>query len=43
MLILVTPVVTIPVGFGFYQPDPALTVWYQSEKKLKKQGVSKKQ
>jgi len=42
VLVLVTPVVTIPVGFGFYQTDPALTAWYQSEKKLKKEGVAKK-
>jgi len=42
ILVLVTPVVTIPVGFGFYQTDPALTAWYKSEKKLKKQGVTKK-
>jgi hypothetical protein len=42
MLVLVTPLVTIPVGFGFYQPDPAITAWYKSEKKLKKQGVAKK-
>lgn len=43
MLVLVTPLVTIPVGFGFYQPDPALTAWYKSDKKLKKQGISKKE
>ncbi|MEW5960313.1 MAG: hypothetical protein AB1801_21515 [Chloroflexota bacterium] len=41
-LVLVTPLVTLPVGFGFYQPDPALTAWYQSEQNLKKQGVAKK-
>ena len=42
IVVLVTPVVTIPVGFGFYQPDPAMTAWYKSEKKLKKQGIAKK-
>jgi len=42
VLVLVTPVVTIPVGFGFHQTDPALSAWYKSEKKLKKQGVAKK-
>jgi hypothetical protein len=42
VLVLVTPVVTIPVGFGFHQTDPALSAWYKSEKRLKKQGVAKK-
>lgn len=41
-LVLVSPLVTIPVGFSFYQPDPALTAWYQLERKLKKQGLVKK-
>lgn len=34
-LVLITPTVTIPVGFRFYMPDPKLTEWY----KLKKQKV----
>jgi hypothetical protein len=42
VLVLVTPVLTIPVGFDFHQTDPALSAWYKSEKKLKKQGVAKK-
>lgn len=42
ILVLVTPVLTIPVGFGFHQTDPALSAWYKSEKKLKKQGIAKK-
>lgn len=42
VLVLVTPVLTIPVGFGFHQTDPALSAWYKSEKQLKKQGVAKK-
>lgn len=42
ILVLVTPVLTIPVGFGFHQTDPALSAWYKSEKKLKKQGLVKK-
>ena len=41
-LVLVTPLVTLPVGFGFYQPDPVLTAWYQKDKQLKKQGGAKK-
>jgi hypothetical protein len=28
-LLLITPKVTIPVGFVFYLPDPALTAWNQ--------------
>jgi hypothetical protein len=35
-LLLVTPKISIPVGFVFYQPDPELSAWYQKEKTLKK-------
>jgi hypothetical protein len=42
-LVLVTPKISIPVGFAFYQPAPELSVWYKKEKALKKQGVAKKQ
>jgi hypothetical protein len=42
-LVLVTPQITLPVGFAFYQPDPELSAWYQTEKNLKKQGMAKKQ
>jgi len=38
-LVLVTPKITFPVGFAFYMPDPALSAWYQADKRLKKQGV----
>ncbi len=38
-LVLVTPKITIPVGFAFYMPDPALSAWYQEDKRLKKQAV----
>jgi hypothetical protein len=41
-LLLVTPKISIPVGFVFYQPAPELSAWYQKEKALKKQGVPKK-
>jgi hypothetical protein len=41
MLLLVTSTVTVPVGFAFYRPDPALTAWRKEEKRLKKQGVAK--
>ena len=42
MLLLVTPVLTIPVGFAFYQPDPSLKAWEKEEQRLKKRGVPKK-
>jgi hypothetical protein len=42
-LLLVTPKISIPVGFTFYQPAPELSAWYKKEKALKKQGVAKKQ
>jgi hypothetical protein len=43
MLCLVSAQVTIPVGFAFYMPDPALTAWRKTEKELKKQGVPKRE
>ena len=42
-LFLVTPKISIPVGFVFYQPAPELRAWYKKDKTLKKQGVPKKQ
>jgi len=42
-LFLVTPKISIPVGFVFYQPAPELSAWYKQEKTLKKQGVPAKQ
>src|SRR5438876_2300027 len=42
-LVLVTPKISIPVGFVFYQPAPELSAWYKQEKTLKKQGIPKKQ
>src|SRR3982074_3065039 len=42
-LVLVTPKISIPVGFVFSQPAPELSVWYQREKALKKQKVPKAQ
>jgi len=42
-LLLVTPTISIPVGFAFYQPAPELSAWYKREKTLKKQGVAKPQ
>src|SRR6267154_761174 len=42
-LVLVTPKISLPVGFVFYQPAPELSAWYKQEKVLKKQGVPHKQ
>ena len=42
-LVLVTPKISLPVGFAFYQPAPELSAWYKKDKTLKKQGVPKKQ
>jgi hypothetical protein len=42
-LVLVTPPITLPVGFAFYQPAPELSAWYKRDKSLKKQGVPPKQ
>jgi hypothetical protein len=38
-LVLVTPVMTIPVSFAFYQPDPVLKAWEREDKALKAKGV----
>src|SRR5262249_40798698 len=35
-LVLVTPIISIPVGFVFYQPAPELSAWYKQDKALKK-------
>ena len=42
-MVLVTDIVTIPVGFRWYRPDPAMTAWYRENKKLKKAGVHARQ
>ena len=42
-LLLVTPKISIPVGFAFYQPAPEVSAWYKQEKALKKQGVARQQ
>ncbi|MFH0925074.1 MAG: hypothetical protein V1872_05490 [bacterium] len=41
-LVLVTPSITIPVGFTFYMPDPELTKWNKRIKELKEQNVPSK-
>ena len=35
LLLLVTPKITLPVGFAFYQPDPAKKAWAKENKRLK--------
>ena len=35
-IVLVTPIITIPVGFKFYMPDPDVTRWKKKYDKLKK-------
>lgn len=41
-LFLITDLVSIPVGFEFYEPDPELKKWSKNDRKLRKKGVSKK-
>ena len=38
-LVLTAPSITLPVGFKFYMPDPAVTQWRKKCKKLKKIGI----
>src|SRR5262245_20362113 len=42
-LLLVTPTITMPLGFAFYQPTPELSAWYKEDKRRKRQGVPKQQ
>src|ERR671915_2234940 len=42
-LLLVSELITVPVGFAFYEPDPVQTRWAKQDKALKKQGVAKRQ
>ncbi len=41
-LILITPEISIPVGFDFYMPDPKIKEWKQKDEDLRKKGVAKK-
>lgn len=41
LLVLVTPFITIPVGFQFYRPDPDFKAWRKNDEALKKKGVKK--
>ncbi|MDA8223226.1 MAG: transposase [Desulfitobacterium hafniense] len=42
-LLLVTDILTIPIGFRFYVPDPALKEWKERLKAQKKEGIPKKE
>ena len=42
LLLLVTPKVTLPVGFEVYQPDSAKQAWRKEDKRLQKTGVPKR-
>lgn len=42
-LVLVTDLITVPVGFAFYMPDPEMTAWNKLIKKLRKKGVPPKE
>lgn len=42
-LILITPIATIPISFGFYLPDPEMSKWKKLDEKLRKKGVAKKE
>src|SRR3990167_3352537 len=41
-LVLVSNDITIPVGFQFHEPDPAMTAWRKEEERLLKKKVAKK-
>src|SRR5262249_31908017 len=42
-LLLVTPTISMPVGFVFSQPAPELSAWYRREKARKKHKAPKAQ
>lgn len=41
-LVLVTPKLTVPVGFAFYEPDSAKKAWKLEDKRLKTENIAKK-
>ena len=42
LIFLVTPSISIPVGFDFYMPDPKRTLWKKENERLKKKGIPAK-
>jgi len=41
LLLVVEGGITLPVGFKFYQPDPAQKAWRKEDERLRKKGVAK--
>ncbi len=39
-LLLVSENLSIPVGFCFYEPDPAISAWKREDKRLRQKGVA---
>lgn len=42
-MVLVTDLLTLPVGFRWYRPDPALKAWRKENQRLKREGVPRSQ
>lgn len=42
-MVLITSTVTLPIDFCFYTPDPELSEWRQTNKKLKKHNIPAKE
>jgi hypothetical protein len=42
-MVLVTDLLTLPVGFRWYRPDPALKAWHQKNEQLKRRGIARSQ
>ncbi len=43
LLLLVTPTITLTVGFAFYRPDPVKKAWDKEDKRLKRNKIAKSQ
>ena len=43
LLLLVTPMITLPVSFRFYRQDPIYSQWRKENQRLKKAGIPKSQ
>jgi hypothetical protein len=43
LLLLVTPIITLPVSFRFHRQDPIYSQWRKENQELKKAGVKKSQ
>jgi hypothetical protein len=41
--LLITDLITLPVDFRFYKPDPLLEAWKKEDNRLKRQGMTKKE